>query len=159
MEAEGRNRITLGDIGNLAAGHGVKENPHCQVSRPITRRFCAQLLEAAENQKVMTKFVIVNIKGANVAKKVHAGRKPAQKKAINKPRPEDIIVVRGLSNNPKDQIVDIDAAGMNNELAVFEYVEDIYSFYKLVESETSVHDYIDSQPTTSLILIQKLFTL
>ncbi|PHU02930.1 hypothetical protein BC332_28181, partial [Capsicum chinense] len=133
MEAEGRNRMTLGDIGNLAASHGVKENPHRQVSHPITRRFCAQLLEAAENQKVMIKFVVVNIKGANVAKKVPAERKPALKKTIIKQRPEDIIVVRGLSKNPKKQTVDIDAADMNNELEVFEYVEDIYSFYKLVE--------------------------
>lgn len=34
---------------------------------------------------------------------------------------------------PKEQIVDIDAADANNELAVVEYVEDIYKFYKLIE--------------------------
>ncbi|PHT24703.1 G2/mitotic-specific cyclin S13-6 [Capsicum baccatum] len=55
----------------------------------------------------------------------------------------------GLSKKPKEQIVDIDAADVNNELAVSEYVEDIYSFYKLAESETRVHDYIDSQPEIS----------
>ncbi|XP_016543947.2 G2/mitotic-specific cyclin S13-7 isoform X2 [Capsicum annuum] len=166
MAAEGRNRKALGDIGNLAAGRGVEGKPLPQIS------------------------VAVNVKGANVAQKVHAGRKPAQKKATIKPRPEEIIVISpdtreklmeekmqrkkqaaediskkkstltstltarskaacGLSKKPKEQIVDIDAADVNNELAVSEYVEDIYSFYKLAESETRVHDYIDSQPEIS----------
>ncbi|PHT77497.1 G2/mitotic-specific cyclin S13-6 [Capsicum annuum] len=39
----------------------------------------------------------------------------------------------GLSKKSKEQIVDIDAADVNYELAVFEYVEDIFSFYKLAE--------------------------
>ncbi|PHT77507.1 G2/mitotic-specific cyclin-2 [Capsicum annuum] len=39
----------------------------------------------------------------------------------------------GLSKKSKEQIVDIDAADLNYELAVLEYVEDIYSFYKLAE--------------------------
>ncbi|KAM3270998.1 hypothetical protein P3S67_029200 [Capsicum chacoense] len=46
----------------------------------------------------------------------------------------------GLSKKSKEQIVDIDAADVNYELAVLEYVDDIYSFYKLAESETRVHD-------------------
>ncbi|KAK6944478.1 AAA ATPase, AAA+ lid domain [Dillenia turbinata] len=43
----------------------------------------------------------------------------------------------GLANKPKKQIVDIDAADTNNELAVVEYVED---------NENRVHPYMDSQP-------------
>lgn len=39
----------------------------------------------------------------------------------------------GLTKKPKEQIVDIDSADINNELAVVEYVEDMYKFYKLVE--------------------------
>ncbi|XP_016554266.2 G2/mitotic-specific cyclin S13-6-like, partial [Capsicum annuum] len=39
----------------------------------------------------------------------------------------------GLSKKSKEQIVHIDAADVNYELAVLEYVEDIYSFYKLAE--------------------------
>lgn len=54
MVAEGRNRKALGDIGNLATGRGVEGKPLPQVSRPVTRSFCAQLLAAPENQKVMT---------------------------------------------------------------------------------------------------------
>ncbi|KAB1199677.1 G2/mitotic-specific cyclin S13-6 [Morella rubra] len=51
-----------------------------------------------------------------------------------------------LDNKPKEQIVDIDAADAGNDLAAVEYVEDIYKFYKLVEHENRLHDYIDSQP-------------
>lgn len=39
----------------------------------------------------------------------------------------------GLSHKVKNQIVDIDATDVNNELAVLEYVEDIYTFYKIAE--------------------------
>ncbi|PHT44105.1 G2/mitotic-specific cyclin-2, partial [Capsicum baccatum] len=41
----------------------------------------------------------------------------------------------GPSKKSKEQIVDIDAADVNYELAVLEYVEDIYSFDKLAEFE------------------------
>ncbi|CAL5193296.1 unnamed protein product [Lathyrus oleraceus] len=51
----------------------------------------------------------------------------------------------GLTNKPKE-IVDIDAADVNNELAAVEYLDDIYKFYKLVENESRPHDYMDSQP-------------
>ncbi|KAI4356988.1 hypothetical protein L6164_000966 [Bauhinia variegata] len=52
--------------------------------------------------------------------------------------------VCGLTNKPKEQIVDIDAIDTGNELAVVDYIEDIYKFYKLRES--CPHDYINSQP-------------
>ncbi|XP_010271918.1 PREDICTED: G2/mitotic-specific cyclin S13-7-like [Nelumbo nucifera] len=55
-------------------------------------------------------------------------------------------VACGLTDKPKDPIVDIDAADVNDQLAVVEYVEDIYQFYKLTESESLVRDYMDSQP-------------
>ena len=38
-----------------------------------------------------------------------------------------------LTNKPKDSIEDIDGADVGNELAVTEYVDDIYKFYKLSE--------------------------
>lgn len=39
----------------------------------------------------------------------------------------------GLINKPKDLISDIDVIDIDNELAVVEYVDDIYKFYKLTE--------------------------
>ncbi|KAK3001795.1 hypothetical protein RJ639_021327, partial [Escallonia herrerae] len=52
----------------------------------------------------------------------------------------------GITGKPKVQIMDIDAQDAKNELAVVEYVEDIYKFYKLAEHENRAHDYMDSQP-------------
>ncbi|KAL8120319.1 hypothetical protein AgCh_017477 [Apium graveolens] len=51
MEAvEGRNRRALGDMGNLFTGHGIEGKQHKipQVSRPVTRGFCAQLVDNAQ---------------------------------------------------------------------------------------------------------------
>ncbi|KAL1554713.1 G2/mitotic-specific cyclin-2 [Salvia divinorum] len=43
-------------------------------------------------------------------------------------------------------VVDIDAQDLGNDLAVVEYVEEIYKFYKSVENEGRAKDYMDSQP-------------
>ncbi|KAL3621910.1 hypothetical protein CASFOL_034106 [Castilleja foliolosa] len=40
-------------------------------------------------------------------------------------------VACGVTKKPKDPIVDIDAADVDDELAAVEYIEDIYNFYKL----------------------------
>ncbi|OVA18786.1 Cyclin [Macleaya cordata] len=54
-------------------------------------------------------------------------------------------VACGVADKPKDPIVDIDGADVDNHLAAVEYVEDLYKFYKLTESSSQVHDYMDSQ--------------
>lgn len=51
----------------------------------------------------------------------------------------------GITDKPKDLIVNIDAPDVNDDLAVVEYVDDIYMFYKLTEDESRVHDYMVSQ--------------
>ncbi|XVF07070.1 hypothetical protein REPUB_Repub06bG0105500 [Reevesia pubescens] len=51
----------------------------------------------------------------------------------------------GISNKPKVEIVDIDAADANNDLAGVEYVDDIYKFYKSAENECRPHDYMHLQ--------------
>ncbi|XP_073155546.1 G2/mitotic-specific cyclin-2-like isoform X2 [Henckelia pumila] len=52
----------------------------------------------------------------------------------------------GLNEKHKEDIVDIDAADVNNDLAVVEYVEDMYSYYKSAENESRPHAYMDTQP-------------
>ncbi|KAG8388885.1 hypothetical protein BUALT_Bualt02G0171700 [Buddleja alternifolia] len=52
----------------------------------------------------------------------------------------------GITKKPKDLILDIDAADVDNELAAVEYIEDMYNYYKLTEDEGRVDDYMDSQP-------------
>lgn len=39
----------------------------------------------------------------------------------------------GITNKAKDPIQDIDAADVDNELAMVEYIDDIYKYYKLTE--------------------------
>ncbi|KZV22483.1 hypothetical protein F511_19703 [Dorcoceras hygrometricum] len=200
MLAEKKNRRALGDIGNVVAACGVNGKPLPQVSRPVTRSFCAQLLAnaqaaAAEKNKVVNGNAAIVADGALPDKRAALDRKPAQKKDITKSKPEEIIEIspdtdevrvkekhpqlhaekmgeksvgmpssrkqaptltstltarsqaaHGLNDKQKEDIVDIDAADVNNDLAVVEYVEELYSYYKSAENESRPHDYMDSQP-------------
>ncbi|XP_073273552.1 G2/mitotic-specific cyclin-2-like [Primulina huaijiensis] len=204
MVAEKKNRRALGDIGNMVAVCGVNGKPLPQVSRPVTRSFCAQLLAnaqaaASENNKNLMAVngnVAIVTDGALPDKKAAPARKPVQKKDVAKPKPEEIIEIspdtegvcvkgkppqlnkeklgenlldksssrkqaptltstltarsqaaHGLSEKQKEDIVDIDAADVNNDLAVVEYVEEMYNYYKSAENESRPpHAYMDSQP-------------
>lgn len=42
--------------------------------------------------------------------------------------------------------MEIDAEDVNNELAVVEYIDEIYEFYKLSEDENQLQDYMCTQP-------------
>lgn len=57
-----------------------------------------------------------------------------------------VQVACGITTRPKDPIINIDQSDINNELAEVEYVEDIYKFYKLTETEGGLRDYMNSQP-------------
>ncbi|XP_050235360.1 G2/mitotic-specific cyclin S13-7-like [Mercurialis annua] len=168
------NRRPLGDIGNnLATLKAINEK--AANHRPMTRSFCAQLLAnaqnaaAAENNK---KLVCVNVdkkpKAAQQQQKkavVEVKQKPEEVIEISPETEKPQVVEKkkvqqtftsaltarsklacGITKKPKDEIVDIDAADANNELAGVEYVEDIYSFYKEVENEGRPHNYMESQP-------------
>ncbi|XP_010938836.1 G2/mitotic-specific cyclin S13-7 isoform X1 [Elaeis guineensis] len=51
----------------------------------------------------------------------------------------------GFTDKPKDLVHDIDALDADDQLAVVDYVEDIYKFYKLAENSSWPNDYMDSQ--------------
>ncbi|KAG1365493.1 G2/mitotic-specific cyclin S13-7 [Cocos nucifera] len=51
----------------------------------------------------------------------------------------------GVTDKTKELVHDIDAPDANDQLAVVDYVEDIYKFYKLAENASRPHDYMDSQ--------------
>ncbi|KNA09497.1 hypothetical protein SOVF_152720 [Spinacia oleracea] len=81
----------------------------------------------------------------------HNDRSAGYKKKKKVPTMTAVLTARskaacGLTNKPKEPIVDIDASDVDNELAVVEYVEDIYTFYKIAENESRPHDYMNSQP-------------
>ncbi|KAL6614314.1 hypothetical protein ACP70R_036584 [Stipagrostis hirtigluma subsp. patula] len=54
-------------------------------------------------------------------------------------------VACGITDKPQQAIEDIDKLDGDNELAVVDYIEDIYKFYKIAEHESRPCDYIDSQ--------------
>ncbi|PWA75772.1 G2/mitotic-specific cyclin-1 [Artemisia annua] len=172
LAAQGKSRRALGDIGNLVT---LRQ----QVTRPVTRSFCAQLIanaqkDAAAEQKKKPLVVNNNENKLVPKKKATVKPKPApvpqnvtvieispdtvekQKPESSKKKPKASLTstltarskaVCGLNYKPKPKnVVNIDAQDVDNELAEVEYVEDIYKFYKLVENETRVHDYMPSQP-------------
>ncbi|XP_062180654.1 cyclin-B1-5-like isoform X1 [Phragmites australis] len=55
----------------------------------------------------------------------------------------------GLTGKPKELIEDIDKLDGDNQLAVIDYVEDIYKFYKAAQHESRPTDYMGSQPELS----------
>ncbi|PHT79959.1 G2/mitotic-specific cyclin-2 [Capsicum annuum] len=174
--ADGRNRRALGDIGNLITGPAVGAKPQTKVSRPITRRSAAQFIAKGQEpvQKNTKKPLVEATKGV-AGRKVGV---PAKAETIAVICPDEdvkiteeislnerkvkksgktltsILTARskaacGLTNKPRIQIDDIDAADVNNHLAAVEYVEDLYKFYKLSEDENRPRDYMDSQPEVS----------
>ncbi|KAG8055070.1 hypothetical protein GUJ93_ZPchr0001g32630 [Zizania palustris] len=75
-------------------------------------------------------------------------RKCSRKKVIN--TLTAVLTARskvacGISDKPRQVIDDIDKLDGDNELAVVDYIEDIYKFYKLAENECRPCDYINSQ--------------
>ncbi|XP_047941019.1 G2/mitotic-specific cyclin S13-7-like isoform X1 [Salvia hispanica] len=175
VQAEGRNRRVLRDIGNLATKQAVVERkPQNQITRPVTRSFGAQLLAnaQAEAEKNICKKPLVESGKDLVGKDVVAAKKEALK-----PKEEAVVVISsdkgescksgrkekkaakaftsilsarskaacGVTKKPKDKVVDIDAGDSDNELTAAEYVEDMYTYYKLTEGDGRVHDYMESQ--------------
>ncbi|XP_059625007.1 G2/mitotic-specific cyclin S13-7 [Cornus florida] len=170
--AEGRNRRVLRDIGNLVTAPAVEGKPQAPISRPNTK---STQVAAAEKKPLTEIGIAVNGKNKETDKlkpstviglkshndhhhvmskeeKQNSGRKSRAgflRKPVN--TLTSILTARskaacGLTNKPKDPISDIDAVDADDELAVVEYVEDIYKFYKLTEVENRVHDYMVSQP-------------
>ncbi|XP_070033713.1 G2/mitotic-specific cyclin S13-7-like isoform X2 [Nicotiana tomentosiformis] len=185
VQADGRNRRALGDIGNLVTVPAVGAKPQTKISRPITRRFAADLIVKGQAPVEKNKKPPVEVtKGvpatkAGVPTKAEASKKVSVKAKAEiftvKRRDEDVKTIEediplnrrkvkksgktltsvltsrskaacGLPTKPKIQIVDIDAADVDNHLAVVEYVDDIYKFYKLTEDEGRPCDYMDLQP-------------
>ncbi|XP_042003465.1 G2/mitotic-specific cyclin S13-7-like isoform X2 [Salvia splendens] len=175
VQAEGRNRRVLRDIGNLATKQAavVERKPQNQITRPVTRSFGAQLLANAQAEKNICKRPLVE-SGKDLVGKDDV---VAAKKEALKPKEEAVVVISsdkgescksgrkekkatkaftsilsarskavcGVTKKPKDKVVDIDAGDSENELTAAEYVEDMYNYYKLTEGDGRVHDYMESQ--------------
>ncbi|XP_057248032.1 G2/mitotic-specific cyclin S13-7 isoform X2 [Beta vulgaris subsp. vulgaris] len=171
-EGDRKNRTALGDIGNVVTARGGNGIAKPQAgNRPLTRSFCAQLVANAQvaaqkNQTTLQKqgvqVVDVNVAGARktvagVQKKLQEKNskhgkvelKPTSKKKKS-PTLTAFLTAHskeacGLTKKPQELIVNIDEGSIEDELAVVEYVEDIYKFYEIAEEESRVRDYMNSQ--------------
>ncbi|KAK8601850.1 hypothetical protein V6N13_058473 [Hibiscus sabdariffa] len=144
--ADGRNRIVLQDIGNFVADRAAKGK------KPITERVVAvaQGVKGKVVDKPKPEDVIVissdekTDKSKHVSKRQGSSRK--QVKTLTSILSARSKAVCELMSRLNVSIEDIDGADAGNELAVTEYVDDIYEFYKLSEDEGLVRDYMDFQP-------------
>uniref|UniRef100_A0A7N1A6S9 B-like cyclin n=1 Tax=Kalanchoe fedtschenkoi TaxID=63787 RepID=A0A7N1A6S9_KALFE len=173
---DAQNRRALGDIGNFVTVRGVDVKlPNRPVTRGFCAQLVANAqakAEAENNKKLLDVPAPVAVNGAVVDQKKAAVnpkrnlvieispdseeevKMEERKKHYIKKKANSLTSVLtarskaacGLTNKPKDTVVDIDADDAENELAAVEYVEDIYKFYKLIEEEIRLRDYMDSQP-------------
>ncbi|KAL8260590.1 hypothetical protein R6Q59_028543, partial [Mikania micrantha] len=79
---QAKNRRALGDIGNLVTLRPLDSKTLPEITRPVTRSFCAQLLanaqkEAAENKKKPLAVNVENNKMVQPKKKATVKPKPA----------------------------------------------------------------------------------
>ncbi|ESQ53333.1 hypothetical protein EUTSA_v10025317mg [Eutrema salsugineum] len=170
---KGRNRQVLRDIGNVVRGNYPKNEP-AKINRPRTRSQHVPLVELdkpvvvrkpkkrAEKSKDVEIIEISSDSDEEHGLVAVQEKKAAKKKATSY---TSVLTARskaacGFEKNPIEKIADIDSADANNDLAAVEYVEDIYSFYKSVESEWRPTDYMQSQPEINekmrLILVEWL---
>ncbi|KAI3495171.1 hypothetical protein L1887_37380 [Cichorium endivia] len=143
-------RGALGEIGNLVT------LPPPAINRPVTRSFRAQLVVDArsEYQKKRMAVKIAKLKVTTVieiSSDTEELKKPKSWSSRNKSPQSSLTSTQTARSKaarcPKQpNVVDIDAQDANNELAAVEYVEGIYKFYKLIENESMVHDYMHMQP-------------
>ncbi|PKA55714.1 Cyclin-B1-1 [Apostasia shenzhenica] len=154
--ADSKNRKALEDIGNFA---NLRITDGKQINRPITRSFGAQLLANARGEAAAD--TTKNGQKQVVQPALRAARKKPpirnQKAEFQKPESK---TSRASSTKKKANslssvltarskiacgIKDIDVGDGENELAMSEYVEDLYKFYKQNENSCQPIDYIGSQ--------------
>ncbi|KAL6499682.1 hypothetical protein OROGR_027592 [Orobanche gracilis] len=151
VQAEGRNRRVLRDIGNLVTAPVVDGKPQNQTTRPVAaveKNNFKKPDGAAARAKAFTtkkenafkpkKEEVIVI--SSDEEESYKSRTKLRKPSSNKPNKTltTILTARskaacGLNKKPKDPTVDIDAADVDDELAAVEYVEDMYNFFKLTE--------------------------
>ncbi|XP_019097365.1 PREDICTED: cyclin-B1-1-like [Camelina sativa] len=181
--AKGRNRQVLGDIGNVVRGNYPKnklgkvnhrprtrsQNPNPSLlvdenlKKPVVKRVAIpKPKKAAGKSKVVEVIEISSDSDEEHSLVVVREKKATKKKSTTY---TSVLTARskaacGIEKKQKEVIVDIDSADAKNDLAAVEYVEEIYRYYKSVESEWRPRDYMHSQPEINenmrLILVEWL---
>ncbi|KQK10215.1 cyclin-B1-1 [Brachypodium distachyon] len=165
----------IGNVVNVRAAEGKPQLQEQPAHRPVTRNFGAQLLKDAQakakknpgarpavrltRKEAPAKFVppppehVIEISSDSEVStrkqskgSVSSVRKGSRKEVIN--TLTSVLTARskvaaGIIDKPLE--VDIDKLDGDNQLAVVDYIEDIYNFYKVAENECRPCDYIESQ--------------
>ncbi|KMT15227.1 hypothetical protein BVRB_3g063360 isoform B [Beta vulgaris subsp. vulgaris] len=141
------NAQAPGDNKKMQAVHGVAVGKAVAVPKPPAKRVVLSKPKPVEVIEISPDTE--EVKHEKLAPQIEKSAGSKKKKKV--PTMTALLTARskaacGLSNKPKKAAVDIDACDVDDELAVVEYVEDIYMFYKLAENECRPHDYMESQP-------------
>ncbi|CAI0542047.1 unnamed protein product [Linum tenue] len=147
-----RNRRVLQDIGNLVIDGGDQGKKKAVAGRGVPRAAGAATKKEAEKKQPPPHEVIVISSDDESEKKPAA--KPVTKRVTTRKDVKTVTAILtarskaacGIKNRPQNLVADIDTADVNNHLAVVEYVDDLYNYYKLAEVDSIVHDYMDTQP-------------
>ncbi|KAM0950351.1 putative cyclin domain-containing protein [Dioscorea sansibarensis] len=168
---DGRNRQALGDIGNLvnlrgpdgSFGAQLLANAAAAAAAAANKKPVAVDVAVAKdgvkavkqkqtvNQSKAEAVIVVSPDTGEETK--HAVPKNSHRKSLMKKVQTltSVLTARskvacGVVDKPKDQKVqDIDALDADDQLAVVDYVEDIYKFYKHSESSYRPENYMESQ--------------
>lgn len=165
VKAAANNRRALGDIGNVVGGRQnnipdgqqIAKKALPQVSRPITRSFGAQLankkaVEETSNQACNVETKVDDLPEGHPARmKALLDNQNAKAAAALKERRGRTLTATltarseaacgGLLTQIHDKVLDlpnIDAGDVGDQLAVVDYVEDIYNFYRKSEAQSCV---------------------
>uniref|UniRef100_A0ACD5UV67 Uncharacterized protein n=1 Tax=Avena sativa TaxID=4498 RepID=A0ACD5UV67_AVESA len=123
--------------------------------RPMTRSFRAQLLKEAQANGAVTKNAPIAAAPKPVARK--PGPRPEQAAAINANRKRVVNTLTsllshrskeasGLNRRPEEVVEDIDKLDGDNELAVVDFIDDIYTYYRSAQHQSRPIDYMGRQP-------------
>ncbi|CAO2184891.1 unnamed protein product [Urochloa humidicola] len=142
-----RSLRPLADVGNFIRGRPAPANRKKPLVSVSDRN--GKTVKLKEQSKVKTEVIVISSDSEKEKKtKVSGGRRVARRV----PTLTDILTTcsrasDGVISSPKKvQAYDIDASDAHNELAVVEYVEDIYRFYKSTEGTClPLSSYMSSQ--------------
>jgi len=165
----------IGNLVTVRPAEGKPQPQEQQVNRPITRSFGAQLVKNAQANAAIKNAAILPARHAPRQDRKAPAKLPppediialssdseqsrtqsessassvrSRRKAIN--TLSSVLSARskaacGIADKPRQVIEDIDKLDVNDELAVVEYIEDIYTFYKIAQHERRPCDYIEAQ--------------
>ncbi|XAR61546.1 hypothetical protein NMG60_11016000 [Bertholletia excelsa] len=123
----------------LAENNGISnKNPPIPVHRPITRKFAAQMANKQDQPLP-----------EETRKMVHSIPTPKESDDVDEPVPMFVQHTEAMLDEidrmevemddiPEEPVLDIDSKDKRDPLAVVEYVDDIYAYYKKMESSSCV---------------------